>query len=100
MARKMQRRASSASLLALTTLSLVAFTTKWCSAQLTANRHTLRYDGEVNIGEAAVQIDRELENRSIGEQISLGLSPVPRPSNSADCWETDAADIADRSGLG
>ena len=50
MAPKMQRRVPSDWLLTLAA-ALVLFSVRRCSAQLTANRHTLRYDGEVNIGE-------------------------------------------------
>ena len=55
MARTMQRRVSSASLLTLAAATLLVFFAERCSAQRTANRHTLRYDGEVNIGERGRQ---------------------------------------------
>ena len=87
MARTMERRVSSASLLTLAAAALLVFFAEGCSAQRTANRHTLRYDGEVNIGERGRQKSTLTGKiyRSIGAQISLGLSSVARPSNSADC---------------
>ena len=65
MARTMRRRVS-ASLLTLAAAALAAFSGAGrCSAQSTADRHTLRYDGEVNIGETGRQTCRlEAEDRS------------------------------------
>ena len=58
MARKMQRRVPSPASLLTLAAALVLFSSGRCSAQLTANRHTLRYDGEVNIGEIGGQAGR------------------------------------------
>ena len=55
MARTMRRRVS-ASLLTLAAALFLALGR--CSAQSTADRHTLRYDGEVNIGERDGQAGR------------------------------------------
>ena len=51
MVRKMQRRVSTPASLLTLAAAVLLFSAGRCSAQLTANRHTLRYDGEVNIGE-------------------------------------------------
>ena len=75
MARKMQRRVASDWLLTFVAAA-VLFSAGRCSAQLTANRHTLRYDGEVNIGEIGGQNWTELDvgDRSIdGSTDFLGI---------------------------
>ena len=59
MARTMRRRVSASLLTLAAAAALAVFSGAGrCSAQSTADRHTLRYDGEVNIGERDGQAGR------------------------------------------
>ena len=92
MARQNQMKVREA-LLALA--ALLAIPAAAAAAQLAADRHTLRYDGEVNIGESgrAGEIERSIK-------VSSGLSSRcderererERPSNSAGCCWTGGRD--------